>query len=136
VSAFAKLCMLRVKAVRGECYKNCVVFTMANMFGPHEWTVCHGVVTGQLDIAGQRIGHAWMEITLDGRELVYEPAHHVIIDKANYYEHAKPAHVVRYNCTELLSKAIRENSFGPWDENVAAALHRDPDDEESDATRL
>jgi hypothetical protein len=130
-----KLALIRTKAPRGECYRNCVIFTMANMFGPHDWTVCHGVVTGQLDIEGQRIGHAWLEVTVEGRELVYEPAHHVVIDKAGYYKTAEPEPVVRYSCTQLLTNVINERSYGPWDKTVAAALHRD-DVEEPDASGL
>lgn len=80
-----------------------------------QYTLVHGVVTGQGAIRGIRFLHAWIEngdMVIDksnGRDLN--------VPKALYYAlgNINPEETVRYTMREAKLKMIETGIFGPWD---------------------
>lgn len=76
----------------------------------------HGEVTGQGKIAGQRYGHAWLEVGA----IVIDPSNQrtVCVLREAYYAlgEIKVDVVRRYSWRESLEQMARHAHFGPWPE--------------------
>lgn len=101
----------------GDCYEKALRFLQGNP----SWSLVHGIVTGQGAIDGVRYGHAWCE--RDG--VVWDPTHDREFPAAFYYLLGKIEYTKRYDFTAANQQALKTEIYGPWDETIAKASHRD-----------
>jgi hypothetical protein len=81
-----------------------------------ESVLCHGLVTGQGPIAGERIGHAWIEIAGGAVVLDFSNGNNVCLPAAVYYGIGQidPEEVKRYTRKEACKQMLTNEHFGPW----------------------
>lgn len=117
----------------GDCFQAAAQLQQANP----TWTLCHGIVVGQEQIAGLRHWHAWCEreqvITLPppeerppGFEHLRDPHLVMVVDHSNgkelempaalYYHVGQidPALVWKYDRTDACQELLRHEHWGPW----------------------
>ena len=109
-------------SVPGECYTNAFLF-VTRQPDPTGWKVVHGVCTGQGSIAGVRFGHAWVEISHNGRVWVYDPTARVCLPGEVYRKVGEVTDTVEYSTDEILRLVAEHDHAGPFDATVAAAVH-------------
>ena len=107
-----------------DCYQAAGRFLMDKWAGgcEHEFTLVHGIVTGQGEIAGVRYGHAWVE---DEKELVYDYSNdrEIILPKMLYYAIGQVSNTVHYTIDEVRGLVVETGIWGAWDETIRAAEH-------------
>ncbi len=104
----------------GQCYKS--AFDVQVRL--REWTLVHGIVTGQGPIAGLEYGHAWLEITdASGIEWVFDPTRKDVYPKAFYYLAGNISFTQRYSVAEAFAMADETMNYGPWDSYIQKAAH-------------
>jgi len=112
----------------GECYNNVLIYLEAQD-NKDDWTVVHGIVTGQAEIEGVQHGHAWLEKTVDlfghSFEMVVDPSAKVEFPKDYYYQLGKITHTARYTYQEVLDLIDETVRPGPWDEKIMRAKHNE-----------
>lgn len=116
-----------VKAT-GDCYEAAALFMFYDLKSDPLadcYTLCHGTVTGQGPIAGQRIGHGWVEWrplseTSSVPVFVIDRSNgrNVIIDRDDYYRIGKIEleDVRRYTRAEMIEMLRAFEHYGPWPE--------------------
>ena len=107
----------------GDCYQCAANYVMSH---PETHTLAHAVVTGQGPIEGLRYGHAFALFDRDGVEYVKDFNADVEMPSALYFAVGRidPEKVVTYTSEEAIHKMIEFETWGPWDEVTASALHR------------
>ena len=96
----------------GDCYNIAGRLIVDNK----DWLLCHGIVDGQGQLTGQKIGHAWNEhqdVVFD-----YSNGKKIILRKEQYYALGKIKKVAKYNREEALSMMSRYEHYGTWDNSV------------------
>ena len=85
--------------------------------------ICHGLAkvdNPESDDYGERVPHAWVELTIDGQEVVLDASNPkvstCIATVERYYERQEVSRnqVRRYSPDEALQIAIRLGHNGPW----------------------
>jgi len=104
----------------GDCYD---VAGRMVMDGNEQFVLCHGLVTGQRELSGQIIGHAWCEIG----DIVLDFANgkHTVMRKERYYEIGKIEKVRRYTQKQACEMMMLHKTFGPWDKEVETDWQRE-----------
>ena len=99
----------------GDCYEAAANLVLSNP----EYTLVHGIVTGQGKLQGMKYGHAWVEHGDDvidksnGRDLEFP--------RAVYYHlgNIDPNHQHRYSSDDVREMIIQHEHWGPWEEDVS-----------------
>ena len=99
----------------GDCYENAAELVLANK----EYTLVHGVVTGQGGLEGMQYGHAWVEY--DGDVIDNANGRNLRFPAAVYYHLGKidPAQQHKYNSAEIREMLMQYEHWGPWEEDVS-----------------
>lgn len=78
--------------------------------------ICHGMVSGQAHLTGQRFIHAWVEFC--GVALDHSNGNSVALPVERYHQIGKidSDAVVRYTLSQAARHALVTMHSGPWDE--------------------
>lgn len=102
----------------GNCYESAIeTATKLILEGHTNVMVVHGQPTGTGgDVVGIQYGHAWVELNLNGFELVfdYSNGNEVVIERAIYYMAGTIANPRRYTYSEAQSCMLQTGHYGPW----------------------
>lgn len=115
---------MRAKHKLGDCYESAGRQMLdAKEEEKKHLMLCHGIVTGRGDIAGMKIGHAWVELSED---LVIDKSNgnDIIMRREKYYLLGDITKVVKYTHQEALENMLKFRHFGPWDDSVTTDWQR------------
>ena len=107
----------KIDADRGNCYAAAVHTARALTLGGVVAVVVHGapVYRGP---GGGRMGHAWVEVEVDGRVWVVDYSNRLreVLPVSLYYRigQIEPARCVRYDVGEAIDLALETGEYGPW----------------------
>ena len=95
----------------GDCFE--VSFNLM-YFLNNDCILCHGKVSGQGPIEGERISHSWIE--LNGFVIDKSNGHSYINTIEEYYKlgKVKLEEVTKYTHIEALKKVVKYKHYGPW----------------------
>lgn len=102
----------------GDCYEAAARLVAFNRPIPLSAgaVLCHGIVTGQGAIVGQRIGHAWVEHL----ELVYDYSNgqRKVFSKQAYYKlgQIRDEETIRCTRTQARELMLIFEHYGPWEQ--------------------
>jgi hypothetical protein len=89
--------------------------TSINKLKPTEWVLVHGVMND----ANGSFGHAWLE----NGDTVYDPLKRVYGLKADYHRTNRVTVTIQYNFPLALKLVLELNTYGHWNNRIAAAQH-------------
>lgn len=93
---------------------DCIQVACKNVIANKEWFFCHAKVSGQGDLIGQRILHAWCEF---GDLVVdFSNGNKVIVRKEIYYNLAKikEEDVIKQTHGEIIKLMLKTKTYGGW----------------------
>lgn len=99
----------------GDCYEVAANLVLENP----EYTLVHGIVTGQGDLRGVRYGHAWVEY--EGNVIDKSNGRELEFPKEVYYAigNIDPNDQYQYNAKEIRKIIQYEKHWGPWEEDMS-----------------
>jgi len=89
---------------------NCFVSAYRNVFMNKNYTLVHGIVTGQNKIEGIKYIHAWCEC----ENTVFDTEANISMPKKIYYELGKIEHTVSYTSEQAIDLAFNTETYGYW----------------------
>lgn len=102
----------------GNCYEMAIQTAESLIREGHtNVMVVHGQPTGTGgDVVGIKYGHAWVELNLNGFELVFDYSNdnEVVIERAIYYMAGQIADCHRYTFKEAQNFMLLTGHYGPW----------------------
>ena len=104
-------------ATGGDCYEAALEFMVDNHEQTDEFTLIHGIATGQGPIKGMLYGHAWVEqgdVVFD-----YSNGKQVVMRKEDYYALGSISKTVRYTFDEMADLAVKTGHSGPWEPGMS-----------------
>jgi hypothetical protein len=105
----------------GDCYEVAGKYILDHALGREdEYQLCHGMVTGQGDVAGIRFGHAWVERKVGANWVVIDHSNGLDVtdfNRAMYYLIGKITREgVNYYTPSEATEYMRETRhWGPWE---------------------
>jgi hypothetical protein len=95
---------------KGDCFE----VAGRNVMDNHDWILCHAQVSGQKELSGKRIWHAWNEFG----DVVFDFSNgkKIFLRREKYYEIGKINHVMRFNREQACKIMLKTGNFGPWTE--------------------
>ena len=99
----------------GDCYEISAKTVLDNP----EYTLVHGIVTGQGRLQGVRYGHAWVEH--EGNVIDLSNGRNLEFPKEVYYAigNIDPNDQYQYNAKDLRKILQYEKHWGPWEEDMS-----------------
>lgn len=99
----------------GDCFEIHGKFMLDQMFHGtgDRYTLVHGMVHGQGDVAGYRFAHSWIEIGESILDISNGGFVKMSIEK--YYELGKISDVHKYTIEDVMSKVNQHEHWGCWD---------------------
>ena len=100
-----------------------------NLHGDDTVHLVHGVVSGQGPLSGQRFGHAWVEVEIDGMWRVIDKSNgrDILLPREFYYDlgniDSKKQH--RYETMQAFAFMQDTGHFGPWEDGVNPEVGND-----------
>jgi len=117
----------------GDCYaaagKYMLEANTQNLHGDDTVHLVHGVVSGQGPLSGQRFGHAWVEVEIDGMWRVIDKSNgrDILLPREFYYDlgniDSKKQH--RYETMQAFAFMQDTGHFGPWEDGVNPEVGND-----------
>lgn len=100
----------------GNCYGTAADIVIDNFIFHRDssMVLVHGVVTGQGELEGLKIGHAWVE---DGNNVIDESnGNSIKIPKQLYYKFGRidERDLVKYTSQEARKMMMKKGNYGPW----------------------
>jgi len=89
---------------------NCFEYAYKAVVLNRQYSLVHGIVTGEGKLKGVKFVHAWCEF--DG--MCYDSTANVAMPKKLYYEKGKIEHTVAYTMDEAFELVIHTETYGYW----------------------
>lgn len=92
----------------GDCFEVAGHMILDNK----DFTLCHGIATGQGPIKGIKHWHAWCE----KENIVHDFSNgkKIVMDKDLYYKIGKIKKVKRYTQKQAMKYMLKTQHYGPW----------------------
>lgn len=94
--------------------RDCIQIACENVIENKTWLFCYAKVSGQKDLIGQRILHAWCEFG----DVVFDFSNgkKVVMRKENYYKLAKikEKDVTKQTYEEIIKLMLKTKTYGGW----------------------